>query len=49
MSAKTQRDYRKPNSDRDGTQRGGTDLLPHAVTVAPSACGPTLIRAYILV
>jgi hypothetical protein len=49
MSAKTQRDYRKPNSDRDGTQRGGTDLLPHAVTVAPRACGATLIRAYILV
>ena len=30
MSAKTQRDHRKPNSDRGGTQHGGTDLLPHS-------------------
>ena len=30
MSAKTQRDHRKPNSHRGGTQRGGTDLLPHS-------------------
>jgi hypothetical protein len=30
MSAKTQRDHRKPNSDRGGTQRGGMDLLPHS-------------------
>ena len=29
MSAKTQRDHRKPNSDRGGTQGGGTDPLPH--------------------
>jgi hypothetical protein len=29
MSAKTQRDHRKP-SDRGGTQHGGTDLLPHS-------------------
>ena len=49
MNAKTQGDYRKPNSDRGGTQRGGTNLLPHTVTVAPRACGSALIRAYILV
>jgi hypothetical protein len=49
MSAKAQGDYRKPNSDRGGTQRGDTDLLPHAATVAPRACGLALIRAYILV
>ena len=49
MSAKTQRDYRTPNSDRGGTQSGGTDVLSHTVKVAPRACGPSLIRAYILV
>jgi hypothetical protein len=49
MSAKTQRDYCTPNSDRGGTQCGGTDVLSHIVTVAPRACGPSLIRAYILV
>jgi hypothetical protein len=42
MSAKTQRDHREPNSDRGGSQRGGTDLLPHSLTVAPRACGSAL-------
>jgi len=49
VSAKTQGDYRKPNSGCGGTQRGGTDLLRHAVTIAPRAGGSALIRAYILV
>jgi hypothetical protein len=49
MNAKTQRDHCKPNTDRGGTQCGGSDILPHSVTVAPRSGGPALIRAYILV